>query len=416
PPSDRGAGAGLSRIDLATGEAEALTEPGSGAYDTAPTLSPDGRWLAFLRSSTPIQTDVYVVDLSAAERVPVALTSEGGWAGPPAFLPEGDAILATMGRMGGARRLLALDAVGEKPPVELAAAPPHLYDISVAADGRTAAGLRGELEIDIYAARIGANETTIEKLFSRPGVEGLAALSPDGEQLAFESFGGDQPEGVWLVDVDGSNARLLTSEVGMLGGPPAWSPDGAHLAVSAADAEGQHVYVITVADGSIQQMTSGPERAFPPRWTRDGTGLTVAIGGPAGAKMPTRLAFPSGEIQNQSDVNAVMVEDLPGMGYAMVDGARDLYLKRRTEQEYVAKLYWRHTFEVERGGIVFLRHNGRQKPPTAEAYKRRSGETQVMAELPGAWRGFTVNDDRTVIYFDREEAEKTGLQWFTLGR
>jgi hypothetical protein len=131
---------------------------------------------------------------------------------------------------------------------------------------------------------------------------------------------------------------------------------------------------------------------------------------------PHRLAYPSGEIQSQSEANAVMVEDLQGGGIAMVDGARDLYLKRGAEQELIGRLYWRHTFESHRSGVVFLRHNGRGKAPTAEAHQPRSGEGLALAELPGAWRGFTVADDLSTIYFDRQESETTGLQWFTLQR
>ncbi|MEZ5365457.1 MAG: hypothetical protein R2748_24795 [Bryobacterales bacterium] len=415
PPTERGAGLGLARINVATGETEILTDPGPGAYDTAPAISPDGRLMAFLRASTPIQTDVYVVDLTAQERIPIQLTAEGRWAGPPAFLPDGETVLATAGRLGGARRLMLLDAAGDQPPTELAGAPPSLYGVSVSADGLQAAAFQGEFEVDLYRALLGDGPARIEKLLDRPGVDGLPALSPDGSQLAFESFGGAQPEGIWIVDASGANPRLLTDQVGMLGGPPAWSPDGQRIAVAAADSDGQHLYVVEAGNGAVAQISSGPERAFPPRWTRDGNALTAAIGGPEGMPRPHRIVYPGGEIQSQSEAAAVMVETMQGGGFALVDGARDLYIKRRAEQELVGRLYWRHTFEVRRGGVVFLRHNGSGKAPTAEAYHPRSGELRVLAELPGAWRGFTVSDDRSTIYFDRQESETTGLQWLTFG-
>lgn len=48
------------------------------------------------------------------------------------------------------------------------------------------------------------------------------ALSPDGRQVAFTRW--DEPRGLWLIDVDGTNARhLFTANRAR---SPAWTPDG----------------------------------------------------------------------------------------------------------------------------------------------------------------------------------------------
>lgn len=54
-------------------------------------------------------------------------------------------------------------------------------------------------------------------------------FSPDGKQIAFTSdrAGGDN---IWVMDVDGENARQITKETFRLMNNPTWSPDGTYIA------------------------------------------------------------------------------------------------------------------------------------------------------------------------------------------
>ena len=54
-------------------------------------------------------------------------------------------------------------------------------------------------------------------------------FSPDGKQLAFLSDRGDQGHQIWVMLVDGGEARQLTSFEGKISGFK-WSPDGSHIA------------------------------------------------------------------------------------------------------------------------------------------------------------------------------------------
>ncbi len=51
------------------------------------------------------------------------------------------------------------------------------------------------------------------------------ALSPDGTQVAFTRW--DEPRGLWVVNTDGSNERLLAGA--NRGRSPTWTPDGASI-------------------------------------------------------------------------------------------------------------------------------------------------------------------------------------------
>ncbi|MHC4751769.1 MAG: hypothetical protein ACYTFW_18075 [Planctomycetota bacterium] len=85
------------------------------------------------------------------------------------------------------------------------------------------------------------------------GKEGnfFPAWSPSGEQLAFVSIRNHKHE-IWIVDSTGKNERFITS--GFL---PAWSPDGRQLAITRPHANGRRqIWIIGVDGTGAKQLTS----------------------------------------------------------------------------------------------------------------------------------------------------------------
>jgi Tol biopolymer transport system component len=58
------------------------------------------------------------------------------------------------------------------------------------------------------------------------------AISPDGQTVAFVRGGGET--GIWLIDIDGSNERLIYGERRDLSSPK-WSPDGTYIVFGRGD-------------------------------------------------------------------------------------------------------------------------------------------------------------------------------------
>ncbi|MGD2132351.1 MAG: amidohydrolase, partial [Maricaulaceae bacterium] len=96
--------------------------------------------------------------------------------------------------------------------------------LDVSPDGRTIAF---DLLGDIYTMPIGGGEAT--NLSSGMPWEIQPRFSPDGSMIAFISdrAGGNN---VWIMNVDGSERRALTSESFRLLNNPTWSPDGRYIA------------------------------------------------------------------------------------------------------------------------------------------------------------------------------------------
>ncbi len=144
-----------------------------------------------------------------------------------------------------------------------------LYEISRAGD-------EGAPLFQIFTAEVdGAHVTPLtdagENTFG-------ASWSPDGRTIAYDRLSGTATE-VWLVGVDGANARRLSASGG---GQLQWSPNGARIASVA----GLDLNVVDVATGSVVHVAEVGRAAAPPRgncselvvrWSDDGTKLWVVL-------------------------------------------------------------------------------------------------------------------------------------------
>jgi eukaryotic-like serine/threonine-protein kinase len=269
----------LTAVDVATGETRRVTTPPpAGRSDSLPSVSPDGRMLAFVRRSGVLTGELHVQALStgfAPIGEPRRLLADGRFYHGVAWSANGRDVIVSSGNQGdvglwriplrGPEQLERLSPSGDEwrqPAVALrqdrlaftsARWDDNIWSLALSAEGR-AAGSPTSL--------IGSTRS-----------ERNARFSQDGARIAFESQRSGTQE-VWVADRDGRNALQLTSFNGGQGGTAAWSPDGKSIAYDLRNEDGRgDIYVIPARGGAPRRITNHPADDLVPSWSRDGQSI-----------------------------------------------------------------------------------------------------------------------------------------------
>jgi serine/threonine protein kinase/Tol biopolymer transport system component len=239
--------------------------------DSSPSISPDGRWLAFTRSSGPRNGILMVQRLRPGIEPagdPTAVPDSGPNPSSPCWSPDSKRLV-----FADQRRIFAWEVGGSVRPI---------YAASGALGGLTATWRSGRLRA------IAASRTDNSYIWALPidpvthtvsgpavprvrssAVNGAPSLSPDGRTLAFTSDRSGSDE-VWLADADGENQRQLTRLDAYITGYPRWSPDGKQIAFHARLPEVPQIYVVDADGGVPRKVTSAAFGFFAPTWAMDG--------------------------------------------------------------------------------------------------------------------------------------------------
>ncbi|MDH4179774.1 MAG: hypothetical protein OEV33_04630, partial [Armatimonadota bacterium] len=248
----------LALVSVGSLEVRLLTRPGSG--DCCPAISPDGRRLAFLRTSPGRIPNVYVLSLGPdyrPEGEPRQLTHEVSGALNPMWTGNGREVLYAT-RRDGVRTLWRVPQDGSRPasPIESLGAIGINWAISASGD-RLAYSDR-QRDADIWRVDLPGSKH-IDRIVSSSALDSNPEISPDGKRLVFLS---DRLRGqrVWVSRSDGAKPMDIATGGGPFATPARWSPDGNKIVFECQNEDNADVCIAPAGGGAVRRVTWHPAR------------------------------------------------------------------------------------------------------------------------------------------------------------
>lgn len=154
----------------------------------------------------------------------------------------------------------------------------YYFDIAYSPDtSRAAVVSLTSLEQPVTRLYVVDRETDEIDVVAEGALQTPIAWSPDGRRLAYSRLHrgryGSILRDLYIVDRDGANRRQLTRD--LRAGSPSFSPDGTQLAFSASDAGTENIYLLHLANDSVEAVTrfEGDVQVSSIRWHADGEEL-----------------------------------------------------------------------------------------------------------------------------------------------
>jgi len=235
----------VKRLDRKTGEVEVFVAGPGGAI--APTPSPDGGSLAFVKRTPAMTSALYVKDLKSGLERPVydrldrdLQETDGSQGNTTGFswTPDSKALVFWAG--GGIHRVDVATRAVTAIPVHVRTTrkvhPALRFPVSVAPD-----------DVAIRLVR-------------------WAQMSPDGSKVVFEALGR-----LWVQDAAGRGRRRLTTQTAQFEAWPSFSRDGRSIVyVSWSDEDLGRVRIVSATGGEGRVITPDPGHYVEPRFSPDG--------------------------------------------------------------------------------------------------------------------------------------------------
>jgi Tol biopolymer transport system component/DNA-binding winged helix-turn-helix (wHTH) protein len=254
-------------LALETGQVRPLTAPAAGQLDLSPAVSPDGKMLAFLRSSSRGWA-VLVMSLKGGD--------------PRVILgADRDVDRAALAWERDGQHLIYRSTQGGLWEVALSGTHPRRLRVGGDSASFPAVSARGDLAFIESSQQIALKQInwpeSMAPAASKVVLESTRTIfdpqwSPDGKQIAFYSDRSGSTE-IWRSDADGTSLKQLTSFGGPLTRNPRWSPDGQKIAFDSVSGGHGHLHVVSSQGGPDRGLTSGDFTDIVPAWSNDGTKL-----------------------------------------------------------------------------------------------------------------------------------------------
>ena len=237
---------------------------------SGPTLSPDGKMVAYVQEENDGRQELYVSRVAGGEHV--KLTNDDSKKEDPQFSPDGE-------------RIAIVRRVANSPQAELSVIPalgggivPLVSGAELPAwspDGSRLAFIlrkQGEPEALATSAADGSDMRVVLKSDDVYPFFGRVSWSLDGNVLAVSRSRGGQNRDIWMVPAHGGTAKLFTKDVvGVLSDSPVFTPDGLGVIYRSNAGGASNLWWQPLDSKPPVQLTTGPGPDSYPSASRDGT-------------------------------------------------------------------------------------------------------------------------------------------------
>ncbi|MDP9170010.1 MAG: protein kinase [Acidobacteriota bacterium] len=305
----------------------------------APTLSPDGRMLAFIRSENTFEGpgEVYVKLLPNGD--PVQVTHGAHYKeGPVVFSPDGSRIAFTDGIHGSS--IWTAPVLGGEPALFVAGASALSWTEPVPGRRRVMfSAIPGDgIHMGIFESSESRSE--LRTVYMPAGPNGMAHrsfLSPDHRSVLVVEMDLGSWQPCRLVPFDGSSMGARVGPQPAQCTDAAWSPDGQWMYLSANTGDGYHIWRQRFPDGKPERVTSGATEEQGLSFDPDGRSFVTSVGA---SQSTLWVHDASGDRQITSEGFAF----LPSFSG---DGRTLYYLVRsRSSRRFVSGEFWSASLET----------------------------------------------------------------------
>jgi Tol biopolymer transport system component/DNA-binding winged helix-turn-helix (wHTH) protein len=405
--------ASLFVLSVDRSEKRKLTSPPPGsARDLAPAISPDGQTVAFLRTTSGMVSDIYVVPFVGGE--PRRLTFHEASLHRVAWAPNGRELVFASGiNLSGGGTLWRVSASGGKPE-RLPIGGDNATYPTISGRANRLAYVNRSLDANIWRIEIGKSAPPVSsftKLIASTRYEAGPQFSPDGRRIAFHSDRSGSIE-IWVCDAAGLDLIQLTS-LGRHSGTPRWSPDSRRIAFDSRPGKDSDIYVIDADGGAPRRLTTEPSDDVLPSWSNDGRWIYFASGRPGRWELWKMPAEGGQAVQLTKHGGFASVESRDGQFLYYAKGAYVKGLWRVPVNggeeapvlEFPEVGYWGYWALAEKG-IYFV--NTRRRPYALEFFDfetRRVVHVARFEKAPTAFdAGLAVSSDgRSILYVQEDQ-------------
>jgi Tol biopolymer transport system component len=264
----------LFSVDLDSGQRRQITSPTAGFLgDLQCAVSPDGRRIAFARFQTRSEADLFVMPAEGGPSRRVthdACKIEGlTWA-------DGSTVVYSANRQTSRLELWKVrceDRSSGQPSqishVASAGADAVYPSFPSGTNRNRLVYQHRRRDTHLFAETISPTNPTSERVIGEEGYNGMPAVSPSGDRIAFVSDRTGHAE-LYVASRQGENQQRITNFAGAVLGAPAWSHSGERIAFSAASSGFCGIYQIAPdGRGLAEQVIFEQHGCGDATWSRD---------------------------------------------------------------------------------------------------------------------------------------------------